>query len=120
VQRFPLPGWIHLKALPDSGSTPVLTPGLGPGETETILLALELQPDRIILDDGAARSAARSHGLRIIGVLAILFSAKNLGALSSVRDEVDKLMKASFRVSAKVYRDLPVRTGEIDTLTMYP
>jgi predicted nucleic acid-binding protein len=50
----------------------------------------------------------------------ILLSAKNLGALSSVRDEVDKLMKASFRVSARVYRDLLVNAGEIDTLTMYP
>jgi predicted nucleic acid-binding protein len=80
---------------------------------------MDLQPNRIILDDGAARSAARSHGLRVIGVLGILLSAKNLGAISSVRDEVDKLMTASFRVSPKVYRDLLVHAGEIDNLTMY-
>jgi predicted nucleic acid-binding protein len=48
----------------------------------------------------------------VIGVLGILLSAKKLGAISFVRDEVDKLVTASFRVSPKVYRDLLVHAGE--------
>jgi predicted nucleic acid-binding protein len=72
---------------------------LGSGETAAIALALQLRPDFIILDDGAARLAARGFGIKAIGVLGILLSAKERGFIEAIRCEIDALMAASFRVS---------------------
>ena len=113
VKRATLPDWVTvvplMLPLPDTASQP----GLGRGETEAISLALEIKPERIILDDGAARSLATTHGLRVVGVLGILLVAKNLGLITDVRSNVDALRAASFWVSPQVYRDILSRAGEL-------
>lgn len=86
---------------------------LGRGETEGISLALEIKAERIILDDGAARSVATAHGLKVIGVLGVLLIAKKLGITQSARADVDALRTRSFRVSPRVYRLILARAGEL-------
>jgi uncharacterized protein len=85
VNRFPLPHWIDVAPLPPE--TPHLDGviGLGPGESEAIRLALTLLPNQILLDDGAARAAARKRGLSVIGVCGIALTALGsaLGGSSS-------------------------------------
>jgi predicted nucleic acid-binding protein len=41
---------------------------LGAGESEAIRLALELHPDRVIVDEKAARRIARALGLNVVGL----------------------------------------------------
>lgn len=86
---------------------------LGAGEPDAIAPAIQLAAERIVLDDGAARAVARGHHLRVIGVLGILLSAKQLGFISSVRGEMEGLMAAEFHISPRVYRELLVRAGEL-------
>src|SRR5574337_607930 len=49
---------------PVGASALPLVTDLGPGETETLLLALESQDVRVILDDALARRMAKTQGIR--------------------------------------------------------
>ena len=86
--------------------------GLGPGETETILLSLRMCPNITILDEGAARAVASALGINITGVLGLLLAGKRRGLLSSVRADVDSLRDFGFHISAKLYRDVVELAGE--------
>ena len=90
-----------------------MQPALGRGETEAISLALEIKPEHVILDDGAARFLATSHGLHVVGVLGILLIAKNLNLIPDVRSNVDALRAASCWISPQLYRDILSRAGEV-------
>jgi hypothetical protein len=46
---------------------------LDSGEQEAITLALELQADALLIDELKGRKAAKQHGLKIVGVLGVLF-----------------------------------------------
>ncbi len=118
IQRFALPAWIRVVPLPRSGPSPVIRSDLGPGETEAIALAVHLntiedEAVRIVLDDAAARSAAKQLGLRVIGVLGILSRAKECGLITVVRPELRALADAGFHISPAFQRDFLVRAGEI-------
>ena len=45
---------------------------LGRGESATIVLASNLAADLVLMDDGAARQAARAEGLKVSGSMRIL------------------------------------------------
>jgi predicted nucleic acid-binding protein len=113
VQSVASPQWVTVV----SPQKPVLNTisqlALGLGETEALSLALEINAERIILDDGAARSLATAHGLNVIGVLGVLLIAKNLALIPSLRNEIDALRIRSFRLSPQVYRDVLSRAGEL-------
>lgn len=44
---------------------------LDPGEVESIALALELDADRLLIDDNAGKRAAKRFGVHAIGTLVI-------------------------------------------------
>jgi hypothetical protein len=113
VKRFRLPHWIDVAPLPAEMPHIDGAIGLGPGETEAICLALTLLPNQILLDDGAARVAARRHGLNVIGVCGILLTAKKLGMLPTIAGDLDRLVATSFRISPRLYSELLVRAGEL-------
>lgn len=77
---------------------------LGPGEQEAIALALELDADRLLIDDNAGKQAAKRLGLNAIGTLAILDLADKQGLLD-LRQALDRLENVTnFRMS-RVLRD---------------
>ena len=55
----------------------------------------------LILDDKKARRIARQLNLPVTGTLAILLKAKERGILPRVRDTLDLLIAANFRVSGQ-------------------
>lgn len=79
------------------------------GESEALVLALELGISVVLMDEAASRSEAKRLGLRPIGVLGILIRAKNLGlidlvapSLARLEDEID--FYVSVRSRAEVLR----------------
>lgn len=113
IQRFHLPAWVNVVPLRRLHAGPFAGYGLGPGETEAINLALQLKPSRLILDDGPARATAKARGLKVIGVLGVLLSAKQQGLISSIRHEVEGLKSVSFHVSPRLTREVLARAGEL-------
>ncbi|MFZ4764093.1 MAG: DUF3368 domain-containing protein [Roseimicrobium sp.] len=88
---------------------------LHPGEIEAICLALKLKADWLIVDDGDARHAARSLGLRIIGVLGMIVWAKKSGRIAKAVDCIEQLRRRTkFRVSTEVLAGIVTDLGEAE------
>jgi predicted nucleic acid-binding protein len=69
------------------------------GEAEVIVLARELDADRVVLDDLDARRFARRVGLEIAGTVGLLLAARKRGELASLRAEIERLELLGFRIS---------------------
>ncbi len=107
-----LPPWFQVETVQNQGMVRSLRLELGSGESEAIVLAAEVGASRLILDDKKARRIARQLGLPITGTLAVLLRAKQQGLLSGVREVLDDLAKAGFRISDALIRDTLRRAGE--------
>jgi predicted nucleic acid-binding protein len=98
--------WIQVITAKDKLAVEVLEDDLGKGESETIVLAREMQADWVLVDERLARRKLELLGVRTIGTLGILLKAKELGLLQTIRPEVDKLRTRGFRLSKHVYEDV--------------
>ena len=111
VQRFPLPHWVVVTPLPPRSSPNLRISGLGPGETEAIRLAIAINARRILVDDAAARTAARSAGLATLGVVGIVLAAKKLGLLRLLNRNWTNCLPERF-TSPRLYRLARIQAGD--------
>ncbi|MBX7105558.1 MAG: DUF3368 domain-containing protein [Gemmataceae bacterium] len=74
--------------------------GLDAGEMAAIALAVELQADRLIIDEIAGRKAATERGLRVVGTVGILEAAAERG-LVELEAAFGRLRQTDFWVSAR-------------------
>ncbi len=106
--------WIIVKSCSDSTKVRVLEKKLDSGEAEAIVLAQEINADLLLLDDNEARTIANSLNLEYTGLLGVLLVAKKLGFIKLVKPVMDDLMiKAKFRISAKIYASIIKLAGEL-------
>jgi uncharacterized protein len=103
VEGVPLPDlatleWVIVRS-PVSESALPLVNDLGAGETQVLMLALELIDAVVILDDGLARRVAETLNLRLTGVLGLLLDAKRAGLVSAVAPLLDQLQTLRFRLA---------------------
>jgi predicted nucleic acid-binding protein len=75
-----------------------LSRGLDPGERDTILLAIELAADLVLMDDREGVTEARRLGLHVTGTLGVLDRAAQL-ELVDLPDACARLRATNFRVS---------------------
>lgn len=110
--RLALSGWIIARSLARPLSPRILAASLGDGESEAINLAMEINADRVILDDRAARRLAQRLGVPIIGTLGVLLAAKRRGILPSIRPHLDALIHDGFRIAPALYERVLADAGE--------
>lgn len=91
------PSWLRIETASPAPSPPQLD-ALDRGEREAIQLARQHRADLVILDDKAARLAAKELGLRITGTLGVLEAAARRH-LVDLRTAVDRLRQTNFRAS---------------------
>ncbi|MBN1135141.1 MAG: DUF3368 domain-containing protein [Anaerolineae bacterium] len=107
--------WIERRSVQDQALLAVLRRDLDRGEAETIVLAVELGADLVLLDEKEGRHVAERLGLKVVGVGGILLEAKAAGAISAVRPHLDALRQAAgFYLSNSVYRHLLALADEGD------
>jgi len=87
------PDWLEIR----QNSTLIITQKADPGETAAIALAIELQPDYIVVDDLKGRKIARANHLRIIGTVGIIELAYQQGLLD-LKTKLDELLKTNFHI----------------------
>jgi uncharacterized protein len=107
-----LPAWISERTLTQPIGPQILSTSLGPGESETISLALEVGPSRILLDDRPARRLAQALGLPVIGTLGVLLAFKRRSLLSAVRPCLDALVDHGFHIAPNLYELVLSDAGE--------
>jgi len=90
--------WVDIRSPASEPALPLVT-DLGPGETEVLMLALELRDAVVILDDGLARRVAETLGIRLTGTLGLLLDAKRVGRVPAVAPMLDQLQALRFRIS---------------------
>jgi predicted nucleic acid-binding protein len=104
--------WIQVIEAKDKLAIEVLEDDLGKGESETIVLAREMQADWVLVDERLARRKLELLDVPTIGTLGILLKAKELGLLHTIGPEVDKLRARGFRLGKQAYEDVLKMAGE--------
>lgn len=109
--------WIVRREVQDEIGVCILQERLDRGESEAIVLAMELEADLVLLDDKRGRAIARARGLKVVGTLGVLLYAKEVGRVESVGPLMDRLILAGFRVSPQLYAAVLTQASETETNT---
>jgi predicted nucleic acid-binding protein len=108
--------WITVIS-PKSGDLPITVTGLGQGEMEVLLLALEFNAKAkgaiAIIDDARARDVAERLGIKLTGTLGILLDAKRLGLVSEVAPLIERLQTLGFRLASQTREAILKLAGEM-------
>jgi len=108
-------GWIEVEQVIESHLARNLASSLDAGEAEAIALASESASDLLIMDESAGRAAARNLGITMTGTLGILLKEKRAGRLTSMREEMDRLVaEAGFFISGRVRQSFLGAAAEIE------
>ena len=105
--------WTDIRRPVSEKALPLIT-DLGPGESEVLMLGLELPDVVLVLDDRLARRIAESLKLPITGTLGVLIDAKRAGLIAEVRPLLNQLQRLRFRLAPHTRRAVLEFVGELD------
>jgi len=110
--------WICLHSVKNHFLVRALRRDLDRGEAESIVLALELGADMILLDEKEGRHTAQRMKLKPVGVIGVLLEAKKKGMLNCIRPYLDSLRHiAGFWIADSLYLYALHLADEIDNRT---
>ncbi len=104
--------WMQVRDVADRTAVSLVQAALHKGEAEAIVLATELQAERLVMDDLDARRFAARCGLKVVGTVGILLSAKRRGEIVSLREEIDRLAALGFRANPRLIAAVLQSAGE--------
>ena len=83
------------------------------GEVEVMILAQETPvADLVILDDNAAKKAAKFLGLKVTGTLGVLLRAKRENFIEKVTPLMSQLMAKGFYITPEVFSLVKLQAEE--------
>ena len=86
---------------------------LDAGEAEAIALAIEIDPELLLMDEKRGRETARHLDLEYIGIIGVLIEAKHSGLVAAIRPHLDSLrQEAGFFISNVLYQRVLRDAGE--------
>lgn len=103
--------WADIRRPASNLALPLIT-NLGPGETEVLMLALEMRRAVVVLDDAPARELAEILDLRLTGTLGLLLDAKKAGLVMAIRPLLEKLQSLRFRLAPRTFSAVLHLAGE--------
>ncbi|MDD2922757.1 MAG: DUF3368 domain-containing protein [Anaerolineales bacterium] len=104
--------WIHIERVKDRLAVNVLLDELDLGEVETIILAMELNADWVLMDERKGRRKLSQLNISKIGTIGVLLKAKEFGLISALRYELENLQKNGFTISQTVIDEVLKMAGE--------
>lgn len=112
VEEVSAATWIHVVAVKNVVAVQLLQEQLDLGESEAIVLAIELQADLLLIDEMRGRRVTEARNINHTGTLGTLIMAKKQGKLAVVNPVLDDLQAAGFRMSKKLFETVCVLAGE--------
>jgi predicted nucleic acid-binding protein len=105
--------WINYAAVQNTPLVHALSQDLDAGEAEVIALAVELAVDRVIMDERLGRQTATHFGLRCIGTIGVLITAKRNGTIPEIRPDLERLRyQQGFYISERLFHRILADAGE--------
>lgn len=106
--------WLNVVSADVSLTIEPLLLGLDAGELEVLLLARQIEPDWVIIDERLARRVAFAMGLPVKGTLGILLAAVLAGLLSrqEALDDLQRLLARGIRIAPRWQQWLRTELGE--------
>ena len=104
--------WIQTKALESERQVGLLLPSLDRGEAEVIALALEHQPQLVLIDELTGRNVARSLNINVSGSVGILIEAKQQNKIAAVRPLLEQMLQQGIYFSSAFVRAVLEQVGE--------
>ena len=96
--------WIQVRSVQDSIAVELLQEQLDRGESEAIVLALELAASLLLIDEARGRRVAQSRGLNHVGTVGIIVLAKRKKLIESGTERLDQLREVGFRMDISLYQ----------------
>jgi len=104
--------WIQLVNVRDATAVQLLKERLGAGESEAVVLAIQLEADLLLMDETRGRRMAEARCLNVIGTVGTLVVSKKRGLITAVTPLLDALVASGFRMSEELYEIARVLAGE--------
>ena len=103
VARQELPNLAWAMRMPAAGENDAVESfDLGRGESESITLALEFPNSRVLIDDAAARTCAKSLSVPFVGTGGLLILAKRKGLIGSFSEALNRVQSAGLWLSEDI------------------
>lgn len=104
---LPTLSWIKTRSATDQAFVNTLRDELDPGEAEAIALAVELNAERLLMDERLGRAVAVRVGIQVTGVLGILTAAKRNNLIQEVKPLLDTLIEqVGFWIDEQLYAEV--------------
>jgi predicted nucleic acid-binding protein len=98
--------WIKSKQVKDNSEVSKLLDRLDIGESQAIIMGIELSADYLLIDEKEGRLVALEKNINIIGTLGVLIEARSNNLITSVQEEMDKLRHIGFWISDNLYQKI--------------
>jgi predicted nucleic acid-binding protein len=98
--------WIETRQVRDKNYVKILNTLIDLGESGAIALSFEFSNSLLILDDLKARKVAKNLNLKFTGLLGIILRAEQKGIINSVKDVINRLKSANFRISQAIEKEV--------------
>jgi len=95
--------WIIVKQVEHQENVNGLLKDLDQGESEAIVLGIELSADFLSIDEKTGRLIAAEKQIKTIGTLGVLLESKRKGLIDSVAHKMDHLREIGFWISDSLY-----------------
>lgn len=115
IQQALSDGWLKSKEIQNKPLARSLSLELHKGEAEAITLAMDLGMDMIVMDERIGREHAKALGLKTVGILGVLLSAKKHGKIDSVGGAMKSLRReVGFFISESLYEEILKQADELE------